>query len=188
MNTILSQLNPIYISVLENPSYLDPYAKICMYACMYYVFMNVCTYVLCMYVFMNVCMYVRMYVCMYVCMCVCKYVCMYVCMCVCMYVCMYVFTYVCMYLCMYHFTHKKVKFALEQAIKAQGGAEAKFRSFFNLGARWVGGKGHAPAALPAGNSPVPASQDAGWAPGPIWTGAGNKCGLINNQELTCEWL
>ena len=33
----------------------------------------------------------------------------------------------------------------------------------------VGGQHHAPAALP----PVPIVQEAGWAPGPIWTGAEN---------------
>ena len=48
-NTILSQMNPIYINVLENPSYLYPYAKLFMYVCMY-----VCMYYICMYV----CMYV----------------------------------------------------------------------------------------------------------------------------------
>jgi len=33
----------------------------------------------------------------------------------------------------------------------------------------VGGKGHALAAL----SPVPIVKEAGWAPGPVWTGAEN---------------
>ena len=37
----------------------------------------------------------------------------------------------------------------------------------------VGGQHHAPAALPPGKDPVPIVQEAGWAPGPVWTGEGN---------------
>ena len=36
----------------------------------------------------------------------------------------------------------------------------------------VGCQHHAPAALPR-KDPVPIVQDAGWAPGPVWTGAEN---------------
>ena len=36
----------------------------------------------------------------------------------------------------------------------------------------VGGQHHAPAALP-GKDPVPIVQEAGWAQGPVWTGAEN---------------
>ena len=32
---------------------------------------------------------------------------------------------------------------------------------------------HAPAALPQGKTQVPTLQGAGWAPGPVWTGAKN---------------
>ena len=32
---------------------------------------------------------------------------------------------------------------------------------------------HAPAALYPGKDPVPIVQEAGWAPGPVWTGAEN---------------
>ena len=35
----------------------------------------------------------------------------------------------------------------------------------------VGDQRHAPAALPQGKTPVPIVQEAGWAPGPVWTGA-----------------
>jgi hypothetical protein len=35
----------------------------------------------------------------------------------------------------------------------------------------VGGQGHAPTALPLGKRA--GIQEAGWAPGPIWTGAEN---------------
>ena len=37
----------------------------------------------------------------------------------------------------------------------------------------VGGRNHAPAALPAGRDPIPILQEAEWAPGPVWTGAEN---------------
>ena len=37
----------------------------------------------------------------------------------------------------------------------------------------VGGHRHAPAALPPGQDPVPILQVAGWAAGPVWTGAEN---------------
>ena len=37
----------------------------------------------------------------------------------------------------------------------------------------VGGQLHALAALPHGRDPIPILQEAGWAPGPIWTGADN---------------
>jgi len=37
----------------------------------------------------------------------------------------------------------------------------------------VGGQRHAPAALPVGKDPIPIVQEAGWAPGPVWTGAEN---------------
>ena len=35
------------------------------------------------------------------------------------------------------------------------------------------GQRHAPAALYPGKDPVPIVQEAGWAPGPVWTGAEN---------------
>ena len=35
----------------------------------------------------------------------------------------------------------------------------------------VGGQRHAPAAFTLGKDPVPIVQEAGWAPGPVWTGA-----------------
>jgi hypothetical protein len=37
----------------------------------------------------------------------------------------------------------------------------------------VGGQGHDRAALTPGKDPVPKVQEAGWAPGPVWTGAEN---------------
>ena len=37
----------------------------------------------------------------------------------------------------------------------------------------VGGQRQAPAALPPVKDPVPIVQEAGWATGPVWTGAEN---------------
>jgi hypothetical protein len=37
----------------------------------------------------------------------------------------------------------------------------------------VGGQRHALAAFTAGKDPVPIVQEAGWASGPVWTGAEN---------------
>ena len=36
-----------------------------------------------------------------------------------------------------------------------------------------GGQHHAPTALPPRKDPVPTVQEAGWAPGPVWTDAEN---------------
>jgi len=38
----------------------------------------------------------------------------------------------------------------------------------------VGGQPHAPAASTPGNDPVPTVQEAGWAPGPVWTGGKSR--------------
>jgi len=38
---------------------------------------------------------------------------------------------------------------------------------------WVDGQRHAPAALPPGKTRYPFVQEAGWAPGPVWTCAEN---------------
>ena len=37
----------------------------------------------------------------------------------------------------------------------------------------VGGQRHGPAAFTPGKDPVPIVQEAGWFPGPVWTGAEN---------------
>jgi hypothetical protein len=37
----------------------------------------------------------------------------------------------------------------------------------------VSGQRHAPAAIYPGKDPVPIVQEAGWTPGPVWTGAEN---------------
>jgi len=38
----------------------------------------------------------------------------------------------------------------------------------------VGGQPHAPAASTSGKGPVPIVQEAGWAPGPVWTGGKSR--------------
>jgi hypothetical protein len=43
----------------------------------------------------------------------------------------------------------------------------------------VGGHRHGPATLHPGNEPIPILKEAGWAPGPVWTGAEN---LANHQD------
>ena len=37
----------------------------------------------------------------------------------------------------------------------------------------MGGQRHDPAVLPPKKDPIPIVQKAGWAPGPVWTGAEN---------------
>jgi len=57
----------------------------------------------------------------------------------------------------------KVKFTLEQAMKAGEGVEIWLYSFFNLSARW----GMVVNAMPwpLGKKPCTHFQEAGWAPG-----------------------
>ena len=56
--------------------------------------------------------------------------------------------------------------------RPRGGAEVQPYSFFNLDDRW-GGWTTFPALPPRKRPPVPIVQEAGWAPGPVWTGAEN---------------
>ena len=43
-----------------------------------------------------------------------------------------------------------------------------------FGTRWGGGQPDDPAASTPGKDPVPIVQDAGWAPGPVWTGGKSR--------------
>jgi hypothetical protein len=61
---------------------------------------------------------------------------------------------------------------VEQAIKAQRGSWV-IALLFNLGAREGGWSTARPGRFTPGNDPVPIVQEAGWAPGPVWTGAEN---------------
>ena len=46
-------------------------------------------------------------------------------------------------------------------------------SFFYIGARWGGWSSPRVGRFTPGKDPVPIVQEAGWAPGPVWTGAEN---------------
>ena len=70
-------------------------------------------------------------------------------------------------------TPVKVKFSLEQGTKAQKGVEVQLYSFFNLGTRWDERSTPRPDRFTPEKEPVPIVQEAGWAPGPVWTGAEN---------------
>ena len=52
----------------------------------------------------------------------------------------------------------------------------------------VGGQYHALAALPPGKDSVPIVQEAGWAPGPVWTGAENlaSTGIRSLDRPACS--
>ena len=60
-------------------------------------------------------------------------------------------------------------FTLEQVTKAQ----RRSRGFFNLGARRGGWSTPRPGRFTPGKDPVPIVEEAGWASGPVWTGAEN---------------
>ena len=60
----------------------------------------------------------------------------------------------------------------------------------------MAGQRHAPAALPQGNDPVSIVLEAGWTPGPIWTGAENLASTgirlpdrpARSEFLRCDWF
>jgi hypothetical protein len=51
----------------------------------------------------------------------------------------------------------------------------------------VGGQRHAPAAFTSGKDPLPIVQEAGWAPGPVWTGAENSPNRDSIPGLSNYW-
>ena len=71
-------------------------------------------------------------------------------------------------------SEEKVKFILEQAMKAQSGSRAIVYSFFNISARlgWVVNTMPWPL-YPLATDPVPTVQEVGRAPGPVWMVAEN---------------
>jgi hypothetical protein len=68
----------------------------------------------------------------------------------------------------------KVKVTLEQATKAQR-ASRGYSSTLSLTSQLDGGEwlNSRPGLFTPGKDPVPIAQEAGWAPGPVWTGAEN---------------
>jgi hypothetical protein len=75
---------------------------------------------------------------------------------------------------------KKVKVTLVQALRlctdrtAHRGSRGIVVPIHDHGSRrGVRGQRHAPAILYPGKDPVPIVQEAGWAPGLVWTGAEN---------------
>ena len=54
---------------------------------------------------------------------------------------------------------------------------------------WVGGQGHAPAALTRETDPVLIVQEAGWDAGPVWTGAEKLAPIgIRSRSESLYWL
>ena len=64
------------------------------------------------------------------------------------------------------------KFHPKQAMKALSGS-----GFISTLSLTSAGQRHARAALPSGRDLVPIVQEAGWAPGRVWTGAENLAPL-----------
>jgi hypothetical protein len=54
-----------------------------------------------------------------------------------------------------------------------GGVEVLLHPFMTTALEGVRGQRYAPAALYPGEDPVPIVQEAGWAPGPVWTSVEN---------------
>jgi len=67
----------------------------------------------------------------------------------------------------------RIKFTLAQVMKVQGGIEYLSLHSLTSPLDGVGGQRHTPPALPPGKRPLTHLQEAGWAPGPVWTGAEN---------------
>jgi hypothetical protein len=68
----------------------------------------------------------------------------------------------------------KVKFSLEQATKAQRVSRCIALPFHNFGTKDGGGwSAPRPGRFTPGKDPEPIVQEAGWAPGPVWTDAEN---------------
>ena len=56
---------------------------------------------------------------------------------------------------------------------AQRGSTGIALLFLILSGRWNGWSTSRPGRFTTGKDPVPIVQEAGWAPGPVWTGAEN---------------
>ena len=65
----------------------------------------------------------------------------------------------------------KVKLSLERTTKAQSGNRGTVPP--TSATRWGGWSAPRPGRFKPWKDPVPIVQEAGWAPGPIWTGSEN---------------
>jgi len=63
-----------------------------------------------------------------------------------------------------------------------GGVKVWSFSSFNLGARWSAWSIPRPDRFTYGKDPVPIAQEAGWAGGPVWTGAENLAPSTRNRS------
>ena len=80
-----------------------------------------------------------------------------------------------------HFTFYTLRVILKRNLpfntpwRYRGGVDVKIHCFFNLDANGGGGcwSTPRPGRFPPGKGPVPIVQEAGWAPGPIWTDVEN---------------
>ena len=108
---------------------------------------------------MRVCVFTR------VCVCVCTRVCVRVCLRVYACVCVRVYACVCVCMCI------KVKCSRYRSGVAKRVGRGTDLPFHDRGTRrgWVVSSTPRPHFTP-GKDPVPIVQEAGWAPGPVWTG------------------
>ena len=58
-----------------------------------------------------------------------------------------------------------------------------------LALRWGGWSAPRPGRFTPGKDPVPIAQEAGWAAGPVWTGAENLAptGIRSPGDKTCKY-
>ena len=87
-----------------------------------------------------------------------------------------------------NYTAVKVKLTLEKTTKVQREVEVKLCCFFNLGRTWFGwSKPRLGRFSSWERDPTPVIQEAGWAPGPLWTGV-EKSPLLGFDPRTLASL
>jgi hypothetical protein len=80
----------------------------------------------------------------------------------------------------------KVKVTPEQATKPREGTEVYLYSIFNLGTKSGGWSTPRPGRFTPGKDPLLTVQEAGWAPGPEWTGAEKAPTGIQSSDRTAS--
>ena len=75
-------------------------------------------------------------------------------------------------------------------MKAQRESRGIALPFFNLGARWGGWSTSRTGRLTPGIDPIPIVEEAGWAPGSVWTGAENfaSTGILSPERPASSQL